>query len=621
MPRVPSRLPQQGLQPGRLGGFAAGGVVPPRDVTGAQTQDLGAGIASAGAAASQLGGELQNDLDHARTTQAYNRWSQRISATFYDPDNGYLNTVGEGAIGESRTRAVATIERSAQEIITGLDTQVQRGMFRDLVQRRMIEVGVQVDQHHAQQAKVFHIGEAKAMRDAEVSASIQNQLLPGGEVAAMAHRNTAVSQAMVVAKGLGYGPARTDEVVLETTTAIHSGVVDQLLTDQRGSDAAAYLADVPEGEIAPQDRGRLQEAVRRASLGDEAARKAIGMVRDIEGRLPAGTPLENPTLVLNIALQELDAELEAGTITEDLHNATFDRIKERMGLRQNEQAGLTRKLLNDSETFFNANPLAGISQMPGSLLSQLDARGELDTVKAWLNNGRQYSTDNDVYQQMIVLPDDVLRRVTADVFWSRMRPSLNDSDLNYAMARHAKANSLTVDDDSIVSGRERVDEAIFASGILNREAGENGPEDKERAALVRFEIQRRVTTASAAGKPITGEPLQEIIDGVLKEDIVRVEGELVPAASLHTEEIIQGADVTFFVPASGRPFNPTSPLGSVLDEVTVKLAAIPTSVRGSIDQVLRRGGGDPTEKDIARLWHELGRPVTQEAVTLALRKR
>lgn len=630
MPRIP--LPQEPLAGGSLGGFSAPGVAPVRSVAGQQIQQLGRAVESTAGVTANIASIFQADVDAARTKEAFTLWNDQVRQTLHDPEAGYLNTRGKAGTGSARVDAQRNIAERAEEISQGLDPD-QRRRFQLVVDQRTVEVSRMMDVHEAKSIREYDIGQAKAMSESSANDAVEAiTITPANPEEArnnaetfQIHRLNAIQQAMIVADGLGYGEAQTDALVLETTTSIHAGVIGRFLSQDRASEARDYLEGVDSDEIDPATRTALNNGVARGTLNEGATTLALDLTDEIDAEIQTETPLElgpdlqiqgDPTAqatelqMLDRARVTLNQRFRDGTISAEMRDSTFDRIRRTARDRRDAEVVSNRETLDQSEAWLVENQNAGVNQLPTELFEDLKDSGQLDNIFSFATN-RRYQTDPQVFAQLLDASDDELSTLTPGQFYLRFRPHLDGPEWDQARAKHARAVSgpgqISEQDQSILSASERVTQAARESGVLPR-TGDAGAAEQDRFFLFQREVQRRVQTATAQGQPTTGEALQQIIDSVTVDTAFErgvFSDTEVPIAVLSPEEredavvVIDGEDVS-------------------LDRVT---NAIPIRVADAITQVLRRQGRPITRGNIAQLWISAGRPASVDQAVQAAAER
>lgn len=600
MPRVP--LPQEQLNPGATPQFTAGRVVPFQNPAGFQIQQFGRALQSAGEATANIADVLQDDMDNARTKEAYTLWNDHIQQTLHDPDQGYLNAVGKDATGSRRTQANSTIETKAQEILGQLDNPTQKGMFQDLINRRMVAVNTQMNQHQSRQAHVFNIGESKAMAESAAGDSIEATLLAFGQgdaelsAEAIRQRNTAIEQARVVARGLGFGEAQTEAMVLETTTQIHAGVMQRLISEGRSGEASAYLQSVDPKEIAPEERARMQGVVKRATLGDQAQDKAASIIekadKAAQKALPedeAGQPLTSDQL-RKAAFNILDKQ----KMPDDLRQMTIQRIEQQIKRRAANEAADDRDLFIEAQTMLAQDPTMGVTQLPAEMQLDLQERGLWTSINQFARSGRK-SDNPQAHARIMDAPNEAFLGITSpgELHLALLKEGASPQTIQLALARWNEARGAnTPADDDLLSPARRLRNTAIRNGLLPQPGRGSKPATDEQEALftaITEEANRRQNEAQrAAGGDIRGEALQEIYDGVIA-DLVYSGGELAVRGTLNAEELAEA-------------------------EVEVDGTLVPVLVEETIRLELQRLGEPADPRDILKRWRQLGKPDTPGGV-------
>lgn len=91
---------------------------------------------------------------------------------------------------------------------------------------------------------------------------------------AQASMDAAMVETRKLAKLRGYGPEQTEQLLRQTTTKIHAGIIESLLARGEPERARAYLEGVESREINTEARTKLIEAVRVANMPDDSVRLA-----------------------------------------------------------------------------------------------------------------------------------------------------------------------------------------------------------------------------------------------------------------------------------------------------------------------------------------------------------
>lgn len=321
---------------------AIGGSVPDvaEDRRGEQLQQLGGGLQSFGLASMEIAGQLRLEQDAASTKKAYTSWAEFVSQRMTGPD-GYLHTVGEQAVGDDgarRAQVLSEIEDQRTAIEKTLGSEIARGMFRQAVDQRMLDVKSRIYGHEATQRRVWHIGTTRAMQlqeereavDAALWGEVPAVLREAGEEVAReqnvsegrgtgfdggagpmqvgapgeepqepvsrpnwkAHRDTALEQADELSRLLGEpAPARQARLA-ETRSNIHAQIVEGLLEANRLKEAQSFVGKLGKRDLLPDARSKIDRMLRQASEADRSLSVGIQLFNDLTPEIPEATEWE-----------------------------------------------------------------------------------------------------------------------------------------------------------------------------------------------------------------------------------------------------------------------------------------------------------------------------------------
>ncbi len=610
MVQVP--LPQEPLTGGSTGGFTAPRVIPTRSAVGTQLQQLGQRLQQFGGAAADIADTLQKDTDNARTKEAYTLWDDEVVDSLYDPEKGYINKRGKDATGAERETVDEFIAARAETISQELDNDQQREMFREFVARRSSEVTTQMDIHQAKQVRVYQLGESKALLEAAASDAIE--AISIGDLSTWKKQgNNATEQALIVAEGLDFGPERTKALVLETTTAIHGGVIQRLVSEDRADEALAYLERVEAEEIAPARRTQLRNLVNRASINDRSTTLALDLTDEIDAQLakidaePVAEGQERVKTdemdLLQQAQVTLDERFRTGAISAEERDATMDRIRETARQRRDTRISNTTESLTRAQSWLVDNPNAGITSLPSDLYEELREAGQLGNI-AGFADGRRYTTDPQVYARVLNTRPEVLRQLTPGEFFLAMRPHLADQELREVTALYERATKGvgTADPKGLITDPQRFAEEAARMGVIDRTGGDSEAEATQLFRL-KEQVDERLKAAQRLGKPTDVKSVFEemrVDQAFIQQSFFGIDflnpDDSVPIASL-TEDQEERA----FVRVQGE-------IVRLADIPGPRPGSLENSVRDLIVSALRREGLPTTQQAIAEVWVSQGKP-------------
>lgn len=576
MPRVP--LPQIGLQTGTSPSYDAPGGAPLPDVSGRQVAQLGQAQAEFGQGVAAAARVMQDQQDDNRVTEGFTKWADRVSSVL-SGENGYLYTEGKNAQGYYRAKALGEIEKSWREIEAGLENDVQRGMFREAVRKHMVGVKERVYGHEAEQVRIDGIGQADAMRvqaartavesfvnralneNAKVSAAAAESLATGkmqgpqgqepqslrGKTYAQAQaeasdfdvqRNTAIGQANRVAdlKGWKKNDPRRQELVLQTTTAIHMGIVEQLIGKGKTQQAKDYVAKLDERQVSPDKLADMNAAVRRAGVNDNGATLAAEIVRSTDMAIMPKIAKQQNRAVPNyevfggeayqLGVAEIEKRFSRGTIDADERRVALAEFEATHNRRRQMWADRTRETQEEAERLFNADPNLTLDSpaFPPQLRNDLEKYGRLDEASKFQGGLRRVTTPRAYADVMKALDAGRLRGMSYSDLYNEFYSKLGPSEWDELKQFHAAANTnKPVPHTSVFSDADRMKKVAAGNKVIKSVAGPKGEVEELRYAQFAMEVQNRINILESKGIKVDDDKLQAIADAVVLEPKVSVE--------------------------------------------------------------------------------------------------
>ena len=225
----------------------------------------------------QMFDRMQADVDEAAAKWADTEYSDRVRKTLYDPEGGYLNTLGGDAL-SNRQKAAETLQKDYDDLLAGL-TPSQRKMAQASMESRRQSSLTNVDRHVAGERITYLNGAA----DARVRSAIDDAIIDPGTMA----RSLAVARNEIDETGarMGWSPEQIAQKKAEAEGSIHAGVIGRLANVDPGQ-ALDYL-NAHRDTMSASDVARLEgpligEAKRRRGreIGVAAARGSMGIGQD-----------------------------------------------------------------------------------------------------------------------------------------------------------------------------------------------------------------------------------------------------------------------------------------------------------------------------------------------------
>lgn len=604
MPELP--MPRVSASAVPTGRYEAPGTVPLQDQRAEQLQQLGRAMTVAGAQAMDVGEAQRFDYIAAQAREADALFSDQVRQL----DSQYMGLVGKAAI-DGRQAADKALEEQRQKIGGGLQDELARDVFEAAAERRRQSALSRWDGHQRQQTRAYEVGQAEASSKAAVE-DYQRYVHTDPEAAAR-HRDLALANSDTVAERMGASPAVRDAMRLETTTAMHAGVIDDLITQNDPGKARSYL-QANQGEMTRQTAARAQQVVDRAALAHDARIVAEQAFVQAErerrndylasGELPLGmTP---DAFVADIQLDAADREWisqrvfsvvdEDGTLSPELKAEATARLSFIGRRRAQVAAGQVDVAMTQAEAWLSQNPLAGVSEMPPQLYVQAQRAGRLPQLAEFARSGR-YVTDSRAYEELRALPADRLAAMTDVEFRAEFRGRLDNHDFAYGQALLKRARGgASGSDFEVITRQQRVEQSAIGLGIIPDPAAPGSRSADQNAAFYRYrlEVQQRLDALQATqpDKELGTKDLQGVLDEIAM-DKVRVD----TAAWWDPEKVFIQVD-----PADQE--NAYVMIG----EQQVFLRDVPPDQRQEITRTLRARRQTVSQQRIAEMWLRAGRP-------------
>lgn len=362
-------IPTVDLQPANVVPFQAPGVEPMRNAAPEQIQKFGQATMQAGMAMHTVADRIQNELDDAATKEADNLLSDQLRTSIYDPDKGYLATVGKPAL-DSRKATIESMNEAKQKVEQTLTTDMQRKMFNQVANRRLQTAMTQVDSHAMQQARVYNVAESKAratasVQDAVANASTWNMKDEEGKATGPynLYKSTAISEMNSLADTMGMAAdsSQRKELVLAATTQIATEVVSGMVANDQASQARDYLKNaIKTKEIDPTKVDQLQNLVKTAGVKDDSLRLSMSLKGGLKEQLSS-----------------VDQMFKDGKISAEVRDATVQRAEHNYTQRKALQDEGNKAAMGSFQEWIIKNPGKPIVDAPANLYNWAKGQGQL----------------------------------------------------------------------------------------------------------------------------------------------------------------------------------------------------------------------------------------------------
>lgn len=362
-------IPTVDLQAANVVPFQAPGVEQMRNAAPEQLQKFGQVTVQAAVAANTIADRIQNEFDDAATKEADNLLSDQLRTSIYDPEKGYLATVGKPAL-DSRKATIESMNEAKQKVEQTLTTDMQRKMFNQVANRRLQTAMTQVDSHAMQQARVYNVAESKAratasVQDAVANASTWNMKDEEGKATGPynLYKSTAISEMNSLADTMGMAAdsSQRKELVLAATTQIATEVVSGMVANDQAAQARDYLKNaIKTKEIDPTKVDQLQNLVKTAGVKDDSLRLSMSLKGGLKEQLSS-----------------VDQMFKDGKISAEVRDATVQRAEHNYTQRKALQDEGNKAAMGSFQEWIIKNPGKPIVDAPANLYNWAKGQGQL----------------------------------------------------------------------------------------------------------------------------------------------------------------------------------------------------------------------------------------------------
>lgn len=595
MPTVPFD-PSVDLSANPMGRFAAPDVAAPAiqqgpDYTGKQIEQTGAAMVNAGSVFMKIAERIQDDVDDTVTKQADNFLSEKIR----EKSTKYLLTKGQDAV-----NGYAAVDEELTKIVKdtadGLENEMQRKMFGNVAQRRLIAARAEMGAHQLKQLKEWKFNETKSrvdnlMEDAVADAdkwSVPNSLYQQRKTAMMAEVDDLAQQAGIVNENgeLDRNSDQYKSLVRSANTKLHETVINQFVAEERPKMAAAYLKNY-RGEIDREKLDNLTAFVKKAeetvNVKEDSLRLQLGM-----SKLP-----------FDQALSEVNTMFQDGKISAELRDATVTRLEHQNQIAKQAEAKMNAQMLGEAQEWMIRHPGQPVINMPAKYQTWARETGHWASLKALEKTGGQGETNYEVYGRLITMPAEDLAKMSSDDLFTKYRSQLSKGDYEQMLVRIAAAKA------AVGKAEAKPELTVFETNteIVKRAAQENkilpytgSPNEKQQKDFALFEkqIQKYVNefeiTQLGGKRKANTDEVKKITNQVLL-DKVRID-EWGRDPEVMSYQITPENAKQAYVDVKGKQ---------------VYLSQIPATDREQIAAGLKKRGLPVTQQAIAEIWLQANR--------------
>lgn len=430
MPTVPMD-PSVDLSANPMGRFAAPDVAAPAvqqgpDYAGKQIEQAGAAAMTAGAAFVRIAERIQDDIDDTVTKQADNIVAEKIRAA----QTKYLSTKGQDAV-----NGLNVVEEEITKVINdtkdGLENEMQRKMFGQVANRRILAARAEMGAHQLKSLKEWKFNETKSrienlMDDAIADSSkwaVPNSLYQQRKTAMIGEIDDLAQQAGIVnANGeIDRSSEQYKALVRGANTKLHENVINQFVAEENPKMAAAYLKNY-KGEIERDKLDNLTTYVKKAeetiNVKEDSLRLQLSMNK---------VPFDK-------ALTDVNTMFNDGKISAELRDATVQRLEHQNNITKQAEAKFNANMLGEAQEWMIRHPGSTVLNMPAKYQQWARENGHWNSLKSLEKTDGQFKTNMNVWGKILTMPADELAKMSSDEFIAKYRSGLDNSDLERGLA-------------------------------------------------------------------------------------------------------------------------------------------------------------------------------------------
>lgn len=545
---------------------------------GAAIAQLGQGVAEIGiglyerqqAEARRQAEEARQRAIQLNVIEGENQLAEWEKRRLDDPIKGALSVRGRDAM-ELPEKIDEEFNKVAGEVALMMGTPEAKLAFERITQNRRERIGKTIRGHVEREIQTFASNELQARIANGIDAAIRTATTPDAtgrlDLRGAATEIRAVEAAIdSQAKTLGLGPQQIDEQKKKMRSAVHEGVIAQLVADEKPDAARAYLAEARD-DIDPE---RLDEVTKLVNTGStrKAAQQETARIL-----LEGGTLEEQRAKAKKIENPEVQDEVLARLEHE---NTVKERAKDEAQRARRQQAA---QIVDKTKS---------IAAIPASIWSTFSDT-EMSALRSYQ---KQLTEKGDVETDPAVYYTELLAARAKPLEWAQ------NTNLLKIIHKLGKTEFKQLADlqGDIIAGQVKKAEAavngyLSSNQVVQSAFGRAGidttPTPGTPEAERYFAIQRAVDERVAAWKVANGgkEPDRDVVQQIADDLLIDV--------------VLQRGQWTGIVPFTSTPFRDVT---KKIGEVTI--ADMPANLRKQAEDALRRAGRPVTESELLRLYRE-----------------
>lgn len=192
-----------------------------------------------------------------------------VNSRLYDQQDGWLLKKGKDAMGLPE-QAGDEFQKQADSIAQGLSNDRQRVAFARTAQERGLDLNGILQRHMASEAQQYDGQAVKAILDLSQADAVANATDPRRVGVELQRSVDTLTQ---YAQRNGIGPEQLQAQIQAQRTAIHTGVIDQLLAQNMDHAAQVYFEETKD-QISGDSQAKIERALEEGNLRGESQRQA-----------------------------------------------------------------------------------------------------------------------------------------------------------------------------------------------------------------------------------------------------------------------------------------------------------------------------------------------------------
>jgi len=458
-------------------------------------------------------------LDRAETNAKNhdNIIADEIRVRISDPKTGFTALSGKNAVDQSESAKAGVNKYVKDYISSNVKDPLEAGLVSRAANARLQHAYQTMDSHTFTQGKVYKEAVfvagmatsnndiAQATKEYYDNPATRNRG-PSAQVAALTNSRNANFEQHFADLGIDKNNPIYKNALMQADTKLAQDIVGNWVTQGKVTLAREYLA-ANKKQIDQTAMNQMTQLVDIAALSKESmvlAKTLPGSFVDKQSKL--------------------DSMLKSESISDNLYRATSQQInKDESDFKQR----TSESHANTEAAVFqwlDDNPTSPINASPASLQqAMLNVPGLRKKVNKYDRAGNRFSTDADIYNEIMATSPKDLATYSDSDFYNRFRSVLNNEDWTGALARRSYGQGGKQVGTNIVSLQDQITMALKRNKILP-ESGKADLNEQQYAYNVTVEIQERVKAEESrisAKNGLSEDANDKIISDVLLERVTR----------------------------------------------------------------------------------------------------